>query len=151
MHDPGSKPARGPALACLSRRALSQTELQQRLKRKGFSAEHIEDAVTYVKSLGYLRDDWVLETVIATAKREGRGPLWIQQKLFLRGLQVKELPIDENDLIERAKELVTKRFGDRSNIREKQRAMRFLQGRGFSGSAACKIVGAIDIAEDDCV
>jgi len=152
MNDRGSHPARKAALASLQRRALSQAELHERLERKGFSADHISETLTYLKSLGYLRDDWVFEHIVATAKREGRGLLWIQQKLFLRGIQAKEVSIDENDLVGRARELVAQRFGNLEDVRQKQRAIRFLQGRGFSGSAASKILGSIiNVAEDDCV
>ncbi|ADY26339.1 Regulatory protein recX [Deinococcus proteolyticus MRP] len=73
----------GYAFAALSRRALSEAELQTRLQKRSDRPELIRHVLDRVKELGYQNDETVAE---GEARRRGVGSYRVRQKLKQRGL-----------------------------------------------------------------
>lgn len=71
------------AFQALSRRALTEAELRERLLRRSAHGELIEHIVERVRELGYQSDAVVAE---AEARRRGVGHYRVRQKLKQRGL-----------------------------------------------------------------
>jgi regulatory protein len=142
-------PARQVALAMMARRMLSQAELRERLIRKGFSTSEVEDALDLVCSYKYLDDAAVAESVARKAERSGRGPGWAQQTLARRGVPeslwqpvLEPLAAHQATVALRA---VQQRFGEPQELERsaRNRAYRWLLGRGFSNDCVADILGEI--------
>lgn len=71
------------AFGALSRRALSEAELRQRLLQRSVHTELIEHVLARVRELGYQNDAIVAES---EARRRGVGHYRVRQKLKQRGL-----------------------------------------------------------------
>jgi regulatory protein len=137
------------ALALLGARELSEHQLRQRLARKKYSADDIDDAVRRLKADGTLNDR---RAAVATARLESavkhRGRVRVLQKLRQLGIDgsiaedaVAEVfaYVDERDALGRA--LDRRLRGKSSNeLDEKGRAriVRALVGQGFSLEAILK-------------
>ncbi|WP_261664043.1 RecX family transcriptional regulator [Deinococcus sp. Marseille-Q6407] len=71
------------AFQALSRRALSEAELRERLERRSDDPELVAEVLARVQELGYQSDEVVAE---AEARRRGVGQYRVRQKLKQRGL-----------------------------------------------------------------
>ena len=129
--------ARKKALTLLTDRDRTTGELTERLKKAGFDEETVSDAVSYVKSYGYIDDAryarHYIEVMSASRSRER-----IRFDLLAKGLTSEEVSAafeeagdpDERDLIRR---LALKKM---KSIRKEDPAgrtklIRFLAGKGF--------------------
>jgi regulatory protein len=130
-------------------RPLSAAELRERLLRKGFAPTAVEAALEAMRGYRYIDDVKFAETIRASAARQGKGPKWIAHTLTRRGVdaetarQAARVPEDES--LAAATALVARRFGhrpDRDNPKIRQRALRLLASRGFSGGCAYAAVRA---------
>ena len=89
------KSAREVAVDCLSRRALTNSELDARLQEKGYESSEINEVLEKMEKLGYLNDQELALTVSQNRlKRYSRRRVW--QDLQNRGLgpQVIEQALD---------------------------------------------------------
>lgn len=115
------------ALRLLSRRALSQARLREKLKAR-FPEEEVEEALKRLLDLGYLDDRAFAETYVALRSRY--GPMKLRRLLLAQGVgeEVVEavLPKEEEALEAALKAL--RRYPRRG---DKAKAVRFLRGRGF--------------------
>ena len=75
------------AVRMLARRELSELQLRQRLRRKAFSADAIDEAITRLTA-GRLLDDARVAGAIARTETgiRKRGPLRVRQKLAAAGI-----------------------------------------------------------------
>jgi regulatory protein len=140
-------PARQAALSMLARRMLSESELRQRLQRKGYPEDEVEDALELVRSYGYVNDAAVADSVTREAERAARGPAWVRQTLLRRGVaeDLRERAADElagcqGTLARRA---LAHRFGSAESLDDgdRRRAFRWLLSRGFSSECVADVLG----------
>ncbi len=142
-------PARQAALGMVARRLVSESEVRQRLERKGYVDDDVEDAVELVKSYGYLDDVNLARAIRQEAERTGRGPLWVSRTLSRRGIVEDVRRATEEAAgaaaIDRARAVVVRRFGEPTDLVEgdRRRAFRLLLGRGFSPETATEVLDTI--------
>jgi len=148
------------ALRMLSRRALSEGEIRERLVRKGFSEAQGESVIRRLAELG-LVDDARLCAQLVRSYRESRGygPLKIAWALRARrippplvGEALREFfPAEEEQ--DAAVAALRKKFreGVPPGREGAARAYRFLTGRGFHPSTCRRAIGGVmfDIKEDE--
>lgn len=126
------------AVACLSRRALSEAELCRRLS-PAYSSEQVEAAVRRMGELGLINDQNLAERLARDGfERLGHGPLRMVATLRRRGLdrelaeRVAASTADDQAQRSRARELL-KRFKERCPGRPPtaESTFRYLLGRGY--------------------
>ncbi|OQW94997.1 MAG: hypothetical protein BWK79_03905 [Beggiatoa sp. IS2] len=132
--------ARQSAMGYLARREHSRLELRQKLARKGFTADIIDQVLTQLQANHLINETRFVESFMHHRINQGYGPVRIQSDLRLRGIE-RELLADMLDSdapvwVERAHQVRQKRFGDHlpTDRREWAKQMRFLQYRGFTNS-----------------
>ena len=140
--------AKQTAMRLLGRRALSCVELTAKLTERGYKVEAVAAATAAMQNYGYLDDATLAANTAAAAHRKGRGPLWIKRTLQRRGvaesLAQRAAVVDAEESVVAARALVVKRFAKVMPLdgRGRERAYRFLCGRGFTASCARTALGA---------
>lgn len=141
--------ARGAAVRLLGRRDHASGELREKLIRKGFPAEEVEEAIRSLAASGYLDDaKWAAEF----ARRhlaQGRGWHWVRARLLRAGAVPPPAPTSEEEA-RQALTLLGRRRVDAAaltDLREKARIIRFLRGRGYRTAAISLALGPA--LEDD--
>ncbi len=132
--DPAS--LRERALAYLARREHSRFELTRKLEAAGFAVEEIAPVLDAFEARDWLSDRRFAESWIADHSAR-TGSVKLAYDLRRRGVHE---TIIENVLreprhseLERAQEVLRRKFAAAPiNAKEKNRQMRFLQGRGFA-------------------
>ncbi|MCS7272636.1 MAG: recombination regulator RecX [Fimbriimonadales bacterium] len=125
------------ALRWLRYRDYSSQELEQRLQRRGYTAEEIEETLAWLRAEGYLSDERLAARLIEryTAEQPS-GQRRIEQIFTQRGLAVPALEEDEET---RAVRALQQRFGEpppTADPRQVARWFRFLLQRGFEAETA---------------
>jgi len=134
------------AMNLLARREQSARELREKLRRRfaagELEAETLEPMIdTVLEKLAQdnlQSDERFTEAFVTMRKRQGKGPLRIDQELRQKGVSAAliEAYLDSGDedwwLL--AQEVKAQRFGDgiAENLKDKARQVRFLQYRGFT-------------------
>lgn len=152
----GAAQARERALRLLAVRARSRREVEERLRRSGFSEEAVREAVASLEARGYL-DDRTFARELASSRLRGRpvGRMRILHDLIRRGIE----PREAEEALEAAlegeaaeSELERAIRAARSRLRhvptdwdEKSvaRMVRFLRGRGFTGETIRKALARL--------
>ena len=140
--------AKNYALNLLSYRIRSEAELSNRLRKAGYEADIIEEAIAFLKEYKYINDRdfagrWVNDRL--TMKPVGRKRLrWELQQKGIAGELIDQAVniIDENDEYDMALELVRKKYVKDKNYTSTKIAS-FLQRRGFSTSVIITICNNI--------
>ncbi|MCI5851624.1 MAG: recombination regulator RecX [Sutterellaceae bacterium] len=135
------------SVSLLSRREYSRRELGEKLRRAGTGEppEKIEAVLDALEAKGYLSDKRFAEQLVrAKASRYGRKRL--EFELRQRGLRPDEISEALAGLEEteesRARAVWERRFSEApSDQKERARQFRFLLSRGFSYSAAARVIG----------
>ena len=119
------------ALKMLMRREHSKLELRQKLNLKDFDDAVINDSLSLLAEQKYQSDERFSEAFILMRFNQGKGPIKISMELKSRGIS--EFDLTLYNLIELAKDVKSKKFGDSRflDYKEKARQKRFLQSRGF--------------------
>lgn len=144
----GAPYARVAALSLLSRRELSEKQLRERLVRRGYEGDAIDEAIAKLKDERALDDARVagaMARTLTSVKRRGR--LRVKRELERAGIAsdtartaVDEAfaDLDEEALLQQA--LARRLRGDRpiADEREFQRLYRFLVTQGFDSERALK-------------
>jgi regulatory protein len=128
-------------LKMLARRELSESQIRQRLARKGHSESDIDEAVERLRGERAIDDARVAEAIARTETSiRRRGKLRVRMQIQRAGIgkdvakrAVDEVfsEIDDDELIEAS---LRKRLRNRETIaddRELQRLYRYLVGQGF--------------------
>ena len=148
--------ARTAALSLLARRDYTSAELSTRLIDRGYAAEDVADALTYLIANGSVNDARVAAAHVRTATRiKGRGRLRVKGELMARGLSrqaideaLSALEIgDERDAL--IKILKRKRYPERPTQAERQRMYQHLLRRGFPGDLIRSVLGRGSRSFDD--
>ncbi len=139
--------ARDQILSILSRQAYSMQELHEKLTKKDFPPEEIQDALQWARDHHYINDDDVQAAIFREATRKGRGPHWIHEKLRARGLNPdisEEKDLELSELSSKiALSRIQQKFGDPALLdkRAQSRAWHFLLRQGFEQDVASKLLG----------
>jgi len=140
--DPSPKKALNSALRILTRRDHSRHELVLKLKRRDFSKEDIDYAISSCEQFDYINDERTAQVYIRELKRKGYGKKRIQLELNKKGLKgtrilgILDKSVSENDEREGAERILnknTKRFErEKDRLKRRDKIFRFLNARGFS-------------------
>jgi regulatory protein len=139
-------------LKMLARRELSESQIRQRLARKGHSESDIDEAVERLRGERAIDDARVAEAIARTETSiRRRGKLRVRMQIQRAGID-KDLAkravdevfsgIDDEELIEAA---LRKRLRHRDTIaddREFQRLYRYLIGQGFESDRVMRTLSA---------
>ena len=138
----GYPKALNTALRILTGRDHSKSELNRKLKRRGFSPEDIEKAVSECERLDYINDERTARVYINQMIRKGHGLNRIRHEMDKKGLRGQriqnilgeiESDIDEVQDAERILEKNIKRFERENDLKKRrEKIYRFLYARGFS-------------------
>jgi regulatory protein len=137
-------------LKMLARRELSETQVRQRLARKGHTRTEIDEAIARLRDERALDDARVAEAIARTATSvRRRGRLRVRMQIQQAGIDkdiakqaVDEVfgGIDEDELIEAA---LRKRLRNRDTVaddREFQRLYRYLIAQGFETDKVMQVL-----------
>jgi regulatory protein len=133
-----ARSARNCAMDLLSRREHSRSELTEKLRRREFDADVIEQALDRLQQENLQSDQRYAESYLYQRAQKGYGPIRIAYELRQRGVhedlvqQVMEL--EQESWSERMQQQRIKKFGNNipEDYAEKMKQARFLQNRGFS-------------------
>jgi regulatory protein len=138
------------ALKMLARRELSETQVRQRLGRRGHAPDAVDAAIARLKADGSLDD---ARTAAAIARREtsvrGRGRRRVQHEIERAGIPaplarraVDEAfaDVDEDALIDAALARGLRGGGDVRDERVRQRLYRYLIGQGFDADRVLRVL-----------
>jgi regulatory protein len=131
------------AFLLLSYRSRSSQEIRERLLKKGYENEVIEEVVEKLKGLGYLDDYTFAREWVEKRLREKRGRRLIRQELLQRGLKeevvedaitqgLRKIAETENELAWRAIEKRIPQYQKLEKSKAYRRIKNFLNRRGFS-------------------
>ena len=120
----------------LSYRALSISQLRDKLLEKGHEEQAADYAIAWLTERGMLNDRIFAESLVRTYTARGCGKMRIRQELTRRGVDretadevLEDFSADSGKLVS----LLDKRLkGDLSDRKEIDKAVAFLQRRGFS-------------------
>ncbi|MGB5751114.1 MAG: regulatory protein RecX [Desulfobacterales bacterium] len=136
------KRALDTALRILTRRDHSRYELVLKLKRRDFSKEDIDDAISSCEQFDYINDERTAQVYIRELKRKGYGKKRIQLELNKKGLKGARIQgildesvskTDERESAERILVKYIKRFErEKDRLKRRDKIYRFLNARGFS-------------------
>jgi regulatory protein len=133
------KSAKSQAVKYLSYRHITEAQLFDKLKNKGYDEDIIWDVINELKSIGYINDLIFAEKyVYDRIKLKPKSKKMLKMELISKGVSediadqvLNEMEIDEDVVIDR---LIKKKFG-KYNIKEPQiekKIYYFLLHRGFS-------------------
>jgi regulatory protein len=121
----------------LALRDRGQTELIERLTKRGFHRDVVEDTVRQLKDMGYINDSRLAETLIRTAlEQKHYGKYAITTYLRSKGIDdsiVENLDLCNEDYISSARRFVKKKLKTMKAIDADERVKRLstmLQRRG---------------------
>ncbi|MBI5358118.1 RecX family transcriptional regulator [Candidatus Amesbacteria bacterium] len=118
----------------LSFRSRSEKEMRDYLKKKEIL--EIDETIEKLKELDFINDNkFIQEFVDSRSKNKPKGKKALMIELARKGIKVKELDVNEDELAKKAL-LKKKTFRDRNQLQ------RFLYSRGFSSSVIERAVKA---------
>lgn len=130
--------AKNYALWLLGAREHSSKELQQKLARKGYEQQAIDDAIQYLMDLNYLSDERYAEAFSRSKAAKPLGKQRILNELRMKGIpeQMAKQALNslEVDWFELALELKQRKFGYtvEKDFKARAKQTRYLVYRGFS-------------------
>ncbi len=140
----------------LSYRGLSAQALRDKLAQKGHSEEAADFVVAYLTERGLLDDARFAQAAAHSYQRRGYGAARIRQELRRRGVSREDADAALADFtadLDTLQALLDKKLhGDLSDPKQIQRAIAFLQRRGFGWAeirAALQAYGAARTDEPD--
>lgn len=143
------KSLKSRALEHLSRREMSRLELKRKLTPHAQSEDELENVLAELGELNWQSDERFTEMFVNSKSRK-HGRIRLKQDLAMKGVDsdiIKQFLPDADTDLQHACEVLRKKFRQpASEVAEKQKQMRFLLYRGFSGDIAQK---AMRIAWDD--
>jgi regulatory protein len=140
------------ALFLLNLSMRTEGELREKMQRRGYLSEIINEVIVRLKTDRYVNDEHYAEVFIESMKRyKYYGSFMIKKKLFEKKVpkEIIESKLEEflteDDERGIAKTYVEKNFGKLSEVRkfeysEKQKIMRRLMARGFNLDLAKSLV-----------
>lgn len=153
MPGQASSSALDSAFRILSRRDHTHKELLVKLRQKGFDRTAVDWALERCRELGYLDDTKTAMIIAGHLVQSGYGPLRVRQVLRQKGLDdaliEKALTRcgDEETQVRSARRMLAKKTFRLSREadpwKRRQKAYRFLAGRGFSSTVINRAVSDV--------
>lgn len=139
--------ARSAALAFLARRDFSSSELQAKLRRRGFDADACAAAIADMVASRALDDERYAQNYVSYHAGRGHGPLRIHRDLKALGVPTAAIEAalaGGPGWLEQARQVMARKFGPErpADRAEWARRARFLQYRGFSSDHIRAALGA---------
>ena len=141
--------AHSAAVRMLGQREHSCAELRQKLKRKfsALEASCIDSLIEEFVERGWLSDQRFAEVLVRSRANRGYGPHYIRRELAAKGIDnfqaENALESTEADWFEIAAALIARRFPESGrDLQVWEKAVRFLQRRGFAGQVVRNTLGA---------
>ena len=137
----------------LSYRELSASALREKLLKKGHSEDAADYALAWLTERKLLDDSRFAESTVHSYGRRGYGTLRIQQELHRRGVSREDAAAAMEDYAPDDAMLLAlldkKLQGDLSDPRAVQRAIAYLQRRGFQWSDIRRALNEYGAALDE--
>lgn len=135
----------------LSAREYSEHKLRTKLREKKFPANEIDDAITEIKTKGYLREEVYTEARVRGLMNKAYSVNYIRQKMAQEHLSISEDQIqeifedndtNEEDQIER---LVRKKIGSKTELDFDQqgKVLRYLISKGHNFAISKKVLKTV--------
>ena len=139
------------ALRFLDRKALSEKELTDKLKRFSYPSKEITEAVARCRERKFINDQLMIEDCRDALFARGNGSRLIKVKLLRRGLNGAEIAAQLADTADQEKavcaaaaEAKLKTLVKESDPRKKrEKLFRFLAARGFPPAVAGKTISEL--------
>jgi regulatory protein len=134
----------------LARREHSASELQQKLKQKGFSSDEISAALEQLQNADWQSDERFTEAYIRSRRSRGYGPVRIALELKERGIDeaLTSAHVDATDVqwLECLRDEYERKYrgSEVADFEERAKRMRFLQYRGFTLEAIYQVMDELD-------
>ncbi|WP_319407216.1 regulatory protein RecX [uncultured Desulfosarcina sp.] len=138
------------AFRILARRDHTCKELAVKLRQKGFDGVAIDGALARCRELGYLDDAKTAAIIAGHLVESGYGPLRVRQTLRQKGLDdalIEQALVrcgDEETQVISARRMLEKRTShlgrEGDPWKRRQKACRFLAGRGFAATVINRAV-----------
>lgn len=146
------KRAKLRALHLLGDMGRTETQLRQKLERDGYPGEIIEEAVSYVKSFGYV-DDANYARIFIDGRKDKKSRKEIYAGLLQRGIdkEVIEQAFEEcyegDDARKAIEEILKKKHYDpeKADRKETQRILGYLTRKGFKYEDIFSVSEMLDI------
>lgn len=120
------------ALRFLGPRFLSRLELRNKLRRKNYTSDIIEQVIDKLVEMKYVDDERLSELVLKRFMEEAKyGKKYIYHKMQLRGLEP-SFELENYDELSAAKEFLLRYFPVEEGPYDQAKIMRKLYNRGFS-------------------
>lgn len=128
------------AMKILSKRSYAESEVRVKLKKKGYSDEEIENAVTDCKRYSFINDELYAADYAAILNSRGCGNILIKRKLAM-------LHIDEDSINKAVENVAGNEFAaakhsfdfkmrmlsrEKDPLKKKQKLYAFMIARGYS-------------------
>ena len=130
--------AREAAIRLLAQREHSQFELIQKLSRRGFGRDLLDDLLATLAEQGLQCDERFAEAFARARYAKGQGPLKIRAGLSAKGisqhLAAKACQQPELDWHAQCEQVFVRKFGDEpvTDYAQRAKCFRFLAQRGFA-------------------
>lgn len=138
----------------LDRRARSRGDLRRRLIERGHDEASVDPVLDDFERQGLVDDAAFARAWVEQAlRRKPVGRRWLWSKLRQQGVdgtladEAVNAALGGDDEVDHARRALAKRRLDLRDTRERQRALRFLQQRGFARGVAARVVK--DAADED--
>lgn len=139
------------ALNLISYRARSEKELRERLLERQFLDAEIDKTVLWLKEYGYLNDEQFAEDLSCSRIRVKHwGPLKVTQELMMKGISstIRNSVLNRytEDMQVSAATGALEKWIRKHNLtsplddKNRQKAIRHLQSRGFTGQSVFKVI-----------
>ncbi len=125
------------ALDLLARREHARSEIERKLRQRGYADETAAQVITRLAARGLLSEQRFAESFVRARARRGQGPMRLRAELAQRGVDdaaiADALAAPDLDWRALAGEVRRKKFGDAApaDFSERARQTRFLEYRGF--------------------
>jgi len=123
------------AIILLSKRDYFEKELKEKLYKKGYSKEEIDNVIKELKKEGYINDEKLLDRYKELSIQKGYSSLKLKRKLYQKTEIIQNLS-EEEELLS-ALNLLEKSFKKEKNFIN---IVKFLKNRGFSWNTIQKAV-----------
>ena len=148
------------AMNLLAASGFSEKELGNRLIRSGYTPQESSNAVAECRRRHYLDDEIYASDLLENLRTRGKGRLAIFQEMRRRGIPDELIcrtvgNAGDDDEFATALEVFKRKLAtlsDERDIRKKrEKLLRFMAGRGFTGGVVSRIFEQVTINETDTI
>lgn len=123
------------AYKLLSRRDYFKEELRNKLLRKGFEEEKVDEVIKHLENQGLLNDEKLKERYKEIYINKGKSFAKLKNSLFRKGIT--EIDLSEEEELKSALNLLKKSFKKEKTF---ENMVKFLKNRGFRYSVIKKAI-----------